>query len=894
MANPPYITPKDQALNQDYRNRYSSCHRRYSLSVPFMERIFRLCLRGNEVSGAGLSGQITANSFMRREFGKKLIEEFFETIDLTHVLDISGAYIPGHGTPTVILFGRNRFPITSEVRVVMANGGEPETPDDPAKGVVWTAVTEQVDQTGTNTEFATTADLLRSKLQKHPWSIGGGGATDLKERIDDAASGSLSNIIDDIGRSTHVGEDDVYFLPPDTARRIHLRDFVVPFVTGDSVRDYSLDADLVSVFPYHKSSGEPLEQIPLDMQRHFWMFRVPLRHRKDFGQTVEERGLRWFDHTMFFPSRYRTTPYLASPNIASHLHFVPSSIPSLFNMTAPVVILQSDSPEGSFEQLLAYCNSSIVCFWMKQIAHQKQLTGGDGVRVESLSKVPFQYSTTQIKKIPIPASDDESKESLWKRLSDLGKRLCFHIAELEEISPHKIIQSSFVTENNLGHLIKAVHKKRLDAHRHLVAIQEEVDFTSYCLFGLCDETVLLDPFPENLCVDEGERPFCINNQTNEDGFVVPKDIPTHWPESIKTVWRRRIECIGQSTELGILEDSMYKRRWVGRQGLFNHRRHADDLRVGLGKWLLDRLESYFDFDGRMSADAELSEEDKQKLGVSAPLREIALYSVAKLADIARQDSQFMEVAEVYRDDPAFDVERLVEELVKGEHVPLLPVLRYKPSSLRNRAEWERTWELQRLEDKLRAGEPVNLTDYDLTDKQQEELTAWQSETPDKQKADDRGLDQILSISVPPKYKSSDFISTGGARYWALRGKLDVPKERWVSFPHCEGPDGTLMIAWAGYNHLQLTQAISAYFVEVQEHLGGRDDVRLIPLLAGVIELLPWLKQWHHDIDPEFNQRMDEVYEGFVNEEARALGKTSDEIKAWQPPKKPTKKTRTKN
>jgi hypothetical protein len=42
--------------------------------------------------------------------------------------------------------------------------------------------------------------------------------------------------------------------------------------------------------------------------------------------------------------------------------------------------------------------------------------------------------------------------------------------------------------------------------------------------------------------------------------------------------------------------------------------------------------------------------------------------------------------------------------------------------------------------------------------------------------------------------------------WRLRGKLDVPKERWVSFPHCEGNDGTLMIAWAGYDALQLVRA----------------------------------------------------------------------------------------
>ena len=46
---------------------------------------------------------ITANSFMKREFGKKLIEDLFPKFDLTHVIDTSGAYIPGHGMPTALL-----------------------------------------------------------------------------------------------------------------------------------------------------------------------------------------------------------------------------------------------------------------------------------------------------------------------------------------------------------------------------------------------------------------------------------------------------------------------------------------------------------------------------------------------------------------------------------------------------------------------------------------------------------------------------------------------------------------------------------------------------------------------------------------------------------------------
>ena len=42
--------------------------------------------------------------------------------------------------------------------------------------------------------------------------------------------------------------------------------------------------------------------------------------------------------------------------------------------------------------------------------------------------------------------------------------------------------------------------------------------------------------------------------------------------------------------------------------------------------------------------------------------------------------------------------------------------------------------------------------------------------------------EVGEIPVPPKYATKDMISTGGARYWKLRGKLDVPKERWGQFP----------------------------------------------------------------------------------------------------------------
>jgi hypothetical protein len=485
---------------------------------------------------------------------------------------------------------------------------------------------------------------------------------------------------------------------------------------------------------------------------------------------------------------------------------------------------------------------------------------------------------------------------------ELARRLDELAQELQATTPGVVLTrrregAKGDDANNLSALAplrEALSSARERYHRIrglMIFLQEELDWTCYRLYGLVsgDSSLVTDhgssvigqgtddPTPRTNDLPAlalGQRAFEILLArrmaagelqttwfTRHDSTPIT-DLPADWTDDYRQLVQRRIELIETDRNIGLIEQPEYKRRW-------NTEPWESQVERALREWLLDRLESYFDFDGRMKEGLTQRREGAKKddqtehLCASAPLREISLYSVAKLADVAARDPQFMEVGEVYRDDPAFDVQRLVEELVQAEHVPLLPVLRYKPSGLRKRAEWEKTWELQREEDRLsQRREDAKKNGEDLSD-----------------------FAPLREIPVPPKYTSGDFISSGGARYWALRGKLDVPKERWVSFPHCEGPDGTLVIAWAGYDHLQLARAISAYFVDIQERLGGRDDPRLVPLLACIIELLPWLKQWHHDLDPDFNQRMDEVFEGFVTEEAKALNMTIDEVKAWQPPKR---------
>jgi len=838
VANPPYITPKDRAANLAYRRLYpDTCHMKYSLAVPFLELLFRLAVEG------GHTGQITANSFMKREFGKKLIESFLPRIDLTHVIDTSGAYIPGHGTPTVILLGRGRKPVSNTIRTVMGIRGEPSTPDDPAQGQVWSAIIAQLDHPGSESEFVSVGDTDRGLFHTHPWSIGGGGVSELKEVLEQNANKALKEVTSEIGIFGMTNADEVMFAPKDAFFRqcVEVSTFR-RLVLGDQLRDWQFEDGDYSLFPYREEELIDIEELP-GLMRWLWPSKTVLGNRATFSRlTYFQEGRPWWEWHQTTLQRLRTPLSITFPEIATHNHFVLDRGRKVFNRSAPIIKLPPEATEEDHLALLGLLNSSVACFWLKQVCHNKGSTvdqHGARQRTDPFEDF-FAFNTTKLQPVPLPDSRPHVRAC---QLEVLATKLATG-GPLAHLRPDKGCDG----RGKVQEALTTAKTETTALHGQMIAQQEELDWECYHLYGLTDQDLTISEPPP---LELGQRAFEIvlarkvargETQTTwfaRHGSTPITELPADWPEDYRRLVERRIEVIEKDKNLALIEQPEYKRRW-------NTEPWDSQLERALREWLLNRLEGYFDFDGRMGPAPDGEEAQGEGPADLAALRDISLYSVAQVADVARRDPQFMEVGEVYRDDPAFDVERLVGELVQAEQVPLLPVLRYKPPGLRKRAEWERTWELQRQED---AGQEVG------------------------------------KIPVPPKYKSSDFITTGGARYWALRGKLDVPKERWISLPHCEGQDGTLMLAWAGYNHLQQAKAISTHYVEVQEHLGGRDDPRLVPLLAAMIELLPWLKQWHNDLDPEFGVPMGDYFEGFVQEEARGLEMTVEEVKGWQPVKR---------
>jgi len=452
VGNPPYITVKDKAVNQLYRGRYQkTCHRQYSLVVPFTERFFQLAVKnfhhegtkdtkegreGLDGAGAGFVGMIIADSFMKREFGKKLIEDFFPRVDLTHVIHTAGAYIPGHGTPTVILLGRDRAPVGDTVRAIMGIKGEPSTPADPSKGLVWSAIVSQVDLAGSESEWVSSDDTSRDSLCKHPWSVGGGGAAELKEAIDVSAACKLNDLVTEIGFGAVTREDEAYLVSNDVAvRRGVPRSHLRPLVTGEVIRDYGIFEPVGAIWPYDlrtlKANG------PEIVKRFLWPYRAQLSKRVAYGLSQLERGLAWYEYSMFFADRFRVPLSIALAFVATHNHFVFDRGGKVFNRSAPVIKLPAGATEDDHLALIGLLNSSTACFWMKQVFHNKGSTvDTKGARQTTDAFENFyEFTGTGLKQFPVTG---EKPLDLARELDRLARELaaCSPAALLDEEKIH--------------------------------------------------------------------------------------------------------------------------------------------------------------------------------------------------------------------------------------------------------------------------------------------------------------------------------------------------------------------------------------------------------------------------------------------------------------------------
>lgn len=784
VGNPPYITVKDKALRERYRALYASASGKYSLSVPFAERFFQLARPGGRV------GQITANSFMKREFGKKLIEQYFGTVDLDLIVNTSGAYIPGHGTPTVLLFGSHDAPRGSTVLAVLAKRGEPTTPEDPAKGKVWSSIEQHFADVGFEDDYISVARVERASLETHPWSLAGGGASELKELLETRAEKRLGEIAESIGIVSFTLEDEVYLRPVDAWRRQAVASSLLrPMIVGEAIRDWTVAEVPTAFFPY-EASLDPIAEASLAL-RVLWSWRTNLANNVLFGgKTKVEGGLHWYEYGRFTRDKLRNPLSLAYAEVATHNHFFLDRGGKLFKQTAPVIKLPETVTEEDHLALLAYLNSSTACFWMKQVCHSKTNHTDDRPENFDPGTIYYAFSARAVGPIPLPPRDS------WPALATFAREFERLDAEEKRIAPTAV--AAHVHSANSGVALKMAEPRHAELRRNRIALQEDLDWLVYELFGLAQAEL----------VDAREL------EPEERVHLHPAPLP-HFDGRQSAAWTRRAEQLANSRELRLIENAEFKRRWIGvGRGSF-----ATQART----YREEVLDALVDFALR-GGEESLAHRREPVRG-----REIARLSIGDT------DSRLTIYDELFGDGDA-----AIAKAVADTAVPFLAAHRHTDRGIDKRAAWERTWDLQRRED---AGEKVG------------------------------------AISVPPKYDQKDFRDP---TYYRLRGKLDVPKERFISYPGCESDeDGEPVYGWAGWDHAQRAAALVALYNDRKTRESWPKE-RLVPMLAGLLELLPWLKQWHSEPMPDYDTTVAEAYEAFLATELRDHAITREALAAWRP------------
>lgn len=778
VANPPYILETDDARKEYHREkagsqrRYRSAAGRYSLGGLFVERALQL------TAPDGWLGLIVGNSFMRREFGRPLIEEVLSSTDLISVVDTSQAFIPHHGTPTVMLFARQRSPRGDFVRAVMGKRGEPGVPDDPSNGRVWRSIVEGFDRPSYEDEFISVGDVDRGTFARHPWSLGGGGQGELRQRLERTCTQDIGGIADRVGLMTKLQQEDVY-----VGRLIDVAcEGVVAFadiVDGARVRDYLIQPQDDCLFPYERERPSASLDLPLGSRAyaHFWRHRKMLRDRTSSGfRTMAERGLRFYEYAFYFPETYSAWT-IAGAFIATHNHFALSKGRKLFKQTAPVIKLPDGVAEDDYFALLGLLNSSSACFWMKQVFHNKGIRGeGGGTTAEGWEQF-YALDVTKLKLFP---------------LAENRHAVVSHARELDRLARQRVDRSVASVLASEGWTTAAELRKRLAERREadladlrmMVAIQEDLDWVCYRIYGL-DRNQTFAPHelePMDPTMRPMELELAIRDQANREAIARGEEtteIPTAWftrhgweprtelppntpAKQRKTIEHRRAR-IAAVPELALIEQPTYKRRWYRPD-------HEAEEQQAMTLWLADRIEAKLQARGGKPA------------------------TFAQLTAAIESDPRVHAVAELLTGRRDYRLSELVIDLVTSDAVPEHPFHVYKPTGLDKRAAWERTWEEQRKED---AGQPAK-------------------------------------PEVPPKYGQGDFLKPD---YFRLRGKLDVPKERFIAFTEVPGrAAGETLYGWAGWTPLERVRALLAIDEECEDQ--GIPLADRIALLDSAWRLLP--------------------------------------------------------
>lgn len=220
--------------------------------------------------------------------------------------------------------------------------------------------------------------------------------------------------------------------------------------------------------------------------------------------------------------------------------------------------------------------------------------------------------------------------------------------------PHKDLNTLFINANQLNENYSWAVELNQDLRNRLIFLQEELDWLAYEMYGLIKKAPLARDYItpsqyEKARLQLGQRAFELagNGYT---GDRLPGYQPYPLPPELKALTDARIAIIQNNKDIALLEDPLYKRRWVPPD-------YDQEFRNAAHWWLAEKLEYALEQYGK-------------------PI------NLRRWAREMSRDGRVMATLEALTGSPMFDVEKELHQIIQANAVPNRPEHYLKPSGLR--------------------------------------------------------------------------------------------------------------------------------------------------------------------------------------------------------------------
>jgi hypothetical protein len=717
VGNPPYVSVFDKQKNATYRHAWPrSAKNKFSLSAPMLERFLSL------PTSDGYCGLINAKNFCNAEFGKTVVENVLPRYQIDLVVDTSGASLPGHATPTILLFSRNKPPVglDAPVQIVASRKGGPSDIADPRTGPVWSTIVRNYQKKDYQDAFISVYQLPQSTLIIHPWSFGAGHSRAILAKL--RLYPTLIESGADAGTVVIMIENDAYvrryarFLPQS------------PMISGPDIRDFRVNDLARTLCPLPVDSSEIRRLASLEL----WSLRATLGNRPTFKGIPFRNDPKkfWWQFAQVVESRINLpSPYITIGEINSNSQFSVTSGDIIFDQSAPIMTLKNATLEEHWF-IAIVLSSSIFEFWFKSRCRIKNRWGEEW---------EYQYvrNVTNILQAPVLAEKDNP--SAFFRLQQIVASLQRTLKEFELSLPTRIFCAP-ADDLSIETRIEVASEINRRAQRRLIALQEELDWTLYEFIGLLD--LNLSKFDEMRELDRGQRPFEIDLATRvEQGETTTAwferhsiTSETHFPQQFAADFRReleaRLQTIRDDQTIRTLEQPEFKRRW-------NFKDWPSLLQGAAEEFLLDSLGTI------LSQSARAMTLDELVSALPADSASIVAYAKRPTEVTLSDTLGRLLAAESIPDNPAAfltpaGLTKLIGTQTAAITAPDVPPAA-ETFAAGEAVDWKRIWRLQERED---ADPSFRIAD------------------------------------VPPPFVKTDYAHPNG---WRIRGKFNIANERFVVY-----------------------------------------------------------------------------------------------------------------